>query len=235
MGNNNGKESRTSGDRRSGESATRSPPSSGFSFGLNSGSGDGSSRLYSSRDGRSSRNNLGIFGSSGPSEREADPHGPRRETRQEREARKLEKERRNRALEREQSMKEEHVDGGYLVTLGTYVGVEDFSKPTVRKLQVCLLPIPFVLQKSLTMRSSWSAVWLLSGEVSTTIPDHGPSISLSLPPVVSLFQLPMRFPCRRILPFPRLPAIRCLFHLPTEVASLLRPVQRPLILLYLAH
>jgi hypothetical protein len=59
---------------------------------------------------------------------------PRRETRVEREARKLEKERLAREKERERSMKEESVDGGYLVTLGTYTGPEDFSKPVVRQL-----------------------------------------------------------------------------------------------------
>ena len=61
-----------------------------------------------------------------------------RETRQEREARKLEKERQARLKERERSIREEHVDGGYLVTLGTYTGPEDFSKPVVRQLQVSL-------------------------------------------------------------------------------------------------
>jgi hypothetical protein len=59
-----------------------------------------------------------------------------KETRAEREARKLAEERAARAKERERSLKEEHVDGGYLVTLGTYTGTEDFSKPTVRQLQV---------------------------------------------------------------------------------------------------
>jgi len=34
-------------------------------------------------------------------------------------------------------MKEEHVDGGYLVTMGTYTGSEDFNKQIVRQLQVC--------------------------------------------------------------------------------------------------
>jgi hypothetical protein len=36
-------------------------------------------------------------------------------------------------------MREEHVDGGYLVTLGTYMGTEDYSKPVVRQLQVSIL------------------------------------------------------------------------------------------------
>jgi hypothetical protein len=60
----------------------------------------------------------------------------RRETKQEREARKLEKEKVARAKERERSIKEEHVDGGYLVTMGVYTGPEDFSKPVVRQLMV---------------------------------------------------------------------------------------------------
>jgi hypothetical protein len=79
---------------------------------------------------------LGIGSSSNNTER--DPAlEPRRETKAEREARKLEKERVLRAQERERSIKEEGVDGAYLVTLGTYTGPEDFSKPTVRQLQVC--------------------------------------------------------------------------------------------------
>lgn len=60
----------------------------------------------------------------------------RRETKQEREARRLEKERAARVKERERSMKEEHVDGGYLVTQGVYVGTEDFNKAVVRQLMV---------------------------------------------------------------------------------------------------
>lgn len=60
----------------------------------------------------------------------------RKETKQEREARRLEKERVAREKERERSMKEEHVDGGYLVTQGVYTGTEDFSKPIVRQFMV---------------------------------------------------------------------------------------------------
>jgi hypothetical protein len=68
---------------------------------------------------------------------EADPvTEPRKETRAERDARKAEKERVARAKEREKSLKEESVDGGYLVTLGVYTGAEDFSKPMVRQLMV---------------------------------------------------------------------------------------------------
>ena len=61
---------------------------------------------------------------------------PRKETRAEREARKAEKERILRAKERERSLKEESIDGGYLVTLGVYTGAEDFSKQAVRQLMV---------------------------------------------------------------------------------------------------
>lgn len=60
----------------------------------------------------------------------------RRETKQEREARKLGKERVARIKERERSLKEEHVDGGFLVTMGVYTGPEDFSKPIVRQLMI---------------------------------------------------------------------------------------------------
>lgn len=60
----------------------------------------------------------------------------RRESKQEREARKLEKERVAREKERERSMREEHVDGGYLVTQGVYTGIEDFNKGVVRSLMV---------------------------------------------------------------------------------------------------
>ncbi len=83
---------------------------------------------------RVSRSDLG--GLLGISSQPAQPPYERRETKQEREARRLERERQARLVERERSMKEEHVDGGFLVTLGTYVGPEDFSKPIVRQLQV---------------------------------------------------------------------------------------------------
>jgi hypothetical protein len=48
----------------------------------------------------------------------------------------LEKERVARIKERERSMREEHVDGGYLVTQGVYTGTEDFNKAIVRQLMV---------------------------------------------------------------------------------------------------
>ena len=60
----------------------------------------------------------------------------RRETKQEREARKLEKEKVAREKERERSMREENVDGGFLVTQGVYTGIEDYNKGVVRQLMV---------------------------------------------------------------------------------------------------
>jgi hypothetical protein len=93
--------------------------------------------MYNVRSGRSSRQNLSFLhlGSSGRGDA-ARSDEPRRETKQEREARKREKERLARESERERSMKEEAVDGGFLVTLGTYVGTEDFNKTVVRQLMV---------------------------------------------------------------------------------------------------
>ena len=61
----------------------------------------------------------------------------RRETKQEREARRVERERVLREKERERSMREESVDGGFLVTQGVYTGIEDYNKPIVRQLMVC--------------------------------------------------------------------------------------------------
>jgi hypothetical protein len=60
----------------------------------------------------------------------------RKETRQEREARRREKHAALRLAERERSLHTESVDGGFLVTLGTYTGPEDFGKSVVRQLQV---------------------------------------------------------------------------------------------------
>jgi hypothetical protein len=93
--------------------------------------------LYSSRANRGSRPDLSFLGL-GSSSHTPDPPEVRRETKQEREARKLEKERAAREKERERSMKEEHVDGGYLVTQGVYTGTEDFNKAVVRQLMVCI-------------------------------------------------------------------------------------------------
>ncbi|OTA56682.1 hypothetical protein K449DRAFT_399408 [Hypoxylon sp. EC38] len=98
------------------------------------------------RSRRASRPELGglglAFGSSSSS-RHQDVPFEHRETKQEKEARRLERERVARIKERERSMKEEHVDGGYLVTMGIYTAPEDFSKPVVRQLQIERKIAPF--------------------------------------------------------------------------------------------
>ncbi|RDA95522.1 hypothetical protein CP533_5410 [Ophiocordyceps camponoti-saundersi (nom. inval.)] len=108
---------------------------------------------------RVSRADLGGFLNLQPASRDRDRHGQnapfeRRETRQEREARRLERDRVIRAKERERSMRDEHVDGGFLVTLGTYTGIEDFSKPVVRQLQIERKLAPF--WRGL---NDWSSNW----------------------------------------------------------------------------
>jgi hypothetical protein len=140
MGNSQGKESqpasrghtrRSSAQVSNPTSPTTAAPGTAVSH-ERSGSG-----VYNSRTNRGSTSFLGI-GSSTTEPR--DPAlEPRRETKAEREARKLEKERVIRGQERERSLREEGVDGGFLVTLGVYTGPEDFSKPTVRQLQVSAL------------------------------------------------------------------------------------------------
>lgn len=136
MGNSQGKESLPASRGHTRRSSAQSPTSpttatAGASSASHERSGSG---VYSSRNNRGSTSFLGIGGSSEPRDPALEP---RRETKAEREARKLEKERVIRAQERERSLREEGVDGGFLVTLGVYTGPEDFSKPTVRQLQVC--------------------------------------------------------------------------------------------------
>ncbi|KAK4223740.1 hypothetical protein QBC38DRAFT_42863 [Podospora fimiseda] len=98
----------------------------------------------SHRRNRVSRGELGgLLGLTGGSSSQGEQSRERRETKQEREARRLEKERVARIAERERSMKEEHVDGGFLVTMGTYTGPEDFNKPIVRQLQIERKIAPF--------------------------------------------------------------------------------------------
>lgn len=92
--------------------------------------------VYTSRTGRGSRPDLSFLGIGSTQHTSELPE--RRETKQEREARKLEKERVARVKERERSLREEHVDGGYLVTMGVYTGTEDFNKAIVRQLMVSL-------------------------------------------------------------------------------------------------
>ncbi|KAJ2988745.1 hypothetical protein NUW58_g3818 [Xylaria curta] len=119
MGNSHTKEERV-GSHHQG-SATE-PSGSGFV--RSSRHGEPSATRHSSRP-ELSPLGIAITGASGS--RHQDVPFERRETRQEREARKLEKERAARIKERERSMKEEHVDGGYLVTMGIYTASEDFT------------------------------------------------------------------------------------------------------------
>lgn len=134
MGNNSTKESRS--DYPEGYSDGRERR---FDMGDSRGA-LGESRLL---PGRAERSFLSI--GSGSSARNRDrPDAPfeHRETKQEREARRLERERVLRTQERERSIREEHVDGGFLVSMGTYVGTEDFNKAVVRQLQVrCFYPV----------------------------------------------------------------------------------------------
>ena len=92
--------------------------------------------LYATRGARGSRPDLSFLHIGSNSDRDPAQSEQRRETKQEREARKLEKARLAREQAREKSLQEESVDGGFLVTLGVYTGVEDFNKPVVRQLQV---------------------------------------------------------------------------------------------------
>ena len=93
--------------------------------------------MYNVRTGRGSRPDLSTLLHI-RSSAQSDTAGleNRKETKQEREARKLERERIARVKERERSIREEHVDGGYLVTQGVYTGIEDYNKGIVRQLMV---------------------------------------------------------------------------------------------------
>ncbi|KAM3077630.1 SNF1-interacting protein [Clarireedia jacksonii] len=95
---------------------------------------------YTSRTGRGSRLNLASIGLGSGSNNEVPE---RRETKAEIKAKKLERERAARIVERERSIREEHVDGGYLVTMGVYTGPEDFNKQVVRQLMIERRIAPF--------------------------------------------------------------------------------------------
>jgi hypothetical protein len=133
MGNNSTKESRGPDS----PSLRRPDSAAGGTTGPPSASERHHANVYTRTGGAtSSRPDLSFLGIRTSSNTTTSDVPERRETKQEREARKLEKERLARAKERERSLKEEHVDGGYLVTMGVYTGTEDFSKPIVRQLMV---------------------------------------------------------------------------------------------------
>ncbi|KAK4039527.1 hypothetical protein C8A01DRAFT_47016 [Parachaetomium inaequale] len=140
MGNSSTKES------RAGDDGSRIHHAGAGAAARGAGSASLQSERVSSRRNRVTRGDLGGIlglGSGGGSGSQAEPPYERRETKQEREARRLERERVARIAERERSMKEEHVDGGYLVTMGTYTSPEDFNKPIVRQLQIERKVAPF--------------------------------------------------------------------------------------------
>ncbi|KIV91448.1 hypothetical protein PV10_05987 [Exophiala mesophila] len=144
MGNSQTKEARAHGSSASRASGSASPATRSDNQ-LNGTSSDAPARPETSarQQRRGSRPDFSFLGIGGSSDQDTSSLETRRENKQEREARKLEKERAARLKERERSMKEEHVDGGYLVTQGVYVGVEDFSKPTVRQLMIERRLAPF--------------------------------------------------------------------------------------------
>lgn len=128
MGNNSTKESREGAGPRSSSSRQSATTAGADGTPLS----PGAERQPQTSSGRSHRSRHGhqVVATGDPATE------PRKETRAEREARKAEKERILRAKERERSLKEESIDGGYLVTLGVYTGAEDFSKVAVRQLMV---------------------------------------------------------------------------------------------------
>jgi hypothetical protein len=169
MGNNTTKESRAPEStcptsNRLAESGTSGPASPTDRHPVN---------LDTARTGRGSRPDLSMFGIGSSSNNEVPE---RRETKQEREARKLGKERAARLKERERSIKEEHVDGGYLVTMGVYTGTEDFNKAVVRQLMVCINELVFVSVAG-TNTGRLSDESHLSGEVSMIIEKIGQNIN----------------------------------------------------------
>ncbi|KAF1987175.1 hypothetical protein K402DRAFT_420409 [Aulographum hederae CBS 113979] len=143
MGNSSSKDGRGGSSSHHGPGSNRNGDASNHAGASGSSSHPAQGRIYSSRGSRGSRHDISnLLSIVGNADREpAQPE--RRETRVEREQRKLEKERVARAKERERSVKEEGVDGGYLVTLGTYTGPEDFGKAVVRQLMIERRLAPF--------------------------------------------------------------------------------------------
>ncbi|KAK2879475.1 hypothetical protein FQN49_000833 [Arthroderma sp. PD_2] len=142
--------------------------------------------IDSSRAGGSSNaSDLSFLNISSNNGRHISASESRRETRQEREARKREKERAARIKERERSMKEEHVDGGYLVTQGVYVGCEDFNKPIVRQLMIERRIAPFWRGLN-DFSTSWAEHQIMAAARGLDIPPADvvpPELEYKAPPV----------------------------------------------------
>ncbi|KAL8638677.1 MAG: hypothetical protein Q9228_004190 [Teloschistes exilis] len=152
--------------------SSTSPNISGPNSPENPSLGESSSQqMYSSRSGRGSRPDLSaLLGLGSHSRDDTQPEeAPRRETKQEREAKKLEKERVARLKERERSMREEHVDGGFLVTQGVYTGIEDFDKSIVRQLMIERRLAPFWRGLN-DFNSSWTENQLIAAARGLPIP-----------------------------------------------------------------
>ncbi|KFY05301.1 hypothetical protein O988_00104 [Pseudogymnoascus sp. VKM F-3808] len=147
------------------------------------GSANPSTNPYAARSGRGSRHDLSFLGI-GSTSHPVDGPEVRKETKQEREARKLEKERVAREKERARSMKEEHVDGGYLVTQGVYTGTEDFSKPVVRQFMIERRIAPFWYGLN-DFKNEWTEHQLVAAAKGLPIPaaDEIP-LELERPPTV---------------------------------------------------
>ncbi|EGE78651.1 C2H2 zinc finger protein [Blastomyces dermatitidis ATCC 18188] len=153
---------------------------------------DGSHPGGSPRHFRGSRPDLSFLGI-GPAV-ERDTVVERKETKQERDARRLARERAVRIKERERSMREEHVDGGYLVTQGVYTGTEDFNKAVVRQLMIERRLAPF--WKGLEEFSeSWTEHQLMAAAKGLPIPAPD-----EIPPELEYKLTPPRPPEERDLP-----------------------------------
>ncbi|KAG5301788.1 C2H2 zinc finger domain-containing protein [Histoplasma ohiense] len=146
----------------------------------------------SSRHFRGSRPDLSFLGI-GPAV-DRDSFVERKETKQERDARRLARELAARIKERERSMKDEHVDGGYLVTQGVYTGVEDFNKAVVRQLMIERRLAPF--WKGLEEFSdSWTEHQLMAAARGLPIPAPD-----EIPPELEYKLTPPRLPEDQDLP-----------------------------------
>lgn len=144
--------------------------------------------VYAPRNRRGSRPDLSFLGLGGNSDQDGSSLEARRESKQEKEARKLEKEKTTRLRERERSMKEEHVDGGYLVTQGVYVGAEDYNKIIVRQLMIERRLAPF--WKGLNdFSESWAEHQLMAAARGLPIPPAD-----QVPPELEYRMSPKRSP-----------------------------------------
>ncbi|CUS11776.1 unnamed protein product [Tuber aestivum] len=160
-----------SSSRRGGPSGSGRLPST--ILGGQGDNGGGAGGGYSGR-GRS-RHGDGLFGLSGRETRERD----REAEREARELRKAERER-ERLKERERSLREESVDGGFLVTQGVYTGVEDFRDKIVRQLMIERRLAPFF--KGLSDHdSNWTDVQLVAAVKGLPIPPPSARLSIDDP------------------------------------------------------